>query len=501
MILNIWQSSNLESLWYILPELLLLGGAFGFLTMSLFTPHNRRNILAWAILILLTSLFMAMSGVGTSAEGRVGLFSGLLVVDAFSMYAKVFFILSSMIASFFFYQSKTFGSTKKLLETLAFLMVLTVGLCWMAMSVDLLMTFISLEMVSILSYLLVASKPKDAFSSEAGLKYILFGAVASGIMLFGLSFLFGMVGASDYAAIARHLQGDLHTTEILVLFFSFICILVGFGFKMTIFPTQMWVPDVYQGAPTSVTAFLSVSSKAGGFLIFMRLLIELKVHLGSGAFESLIAQIKMHEILVFFGVMSMIIGNVSALKQKNLKRLMAYSSIAHAGFILLGLSCLGQDGFFAVLFYLFVYMLMNFGAFYIIHLRVIDTGNDHIDSFRGYGNQNIWMSVSMTIFLLSMIGLPPFSGFIAKFYVFKSLLSQKYYMTALLGGINTAIAVYYYMKIIKWMFLKDGNDPEIPRYGKLARVYVILLLVPVISLGIYWKPLIDWVEASLSFVF
>lgn len=500
MIFEAWQTSNFDSLFYILPELLLIGGAFLFLVLSLFPFQKRLWVLVAALALLVVSFFASIATFEGVEGGRVTLFSNLLILDPFSMYARVFFVLASIIVSFFFYQAKTFSSTKKLLETLSFLMVLTVGLSWMAMSVDIIMTFISLEMVSILSYLLVASKPKDAFSSEAGLKYILFGAVASGIMLFGLSYLFGMVGSSDYFSIASHIKNGLEPVEVLMLFFSLICILVGFGFKMTIFPTQMWVPDVYQGAPTSVTAFLSVSSKAGGFLVFIRFLIEIFLQLGQEV-HLFIAQVRLHEILVFFGVISMLIGNVSALKQKNIKRLMAYSSIAHAGFILIGLSCFTKEGFSSVLFYLMIYMIMNFGAFYIIHLRVIDTGNDHIDSFRGYGNQNIWMSVSMTIFLLSLIGLPPFAGFIAKFYVFKSLIGEKYYVAALLGGMNTAIAVYYYMKIIKWMFLKEGNDPEIPRYGKLSRIYVIMLLVPVIFLGIYWKPLLQWIDLSISFIF
>lgn len=498
--MDLWHSSNVQSLVFIIPELILVGMALVYLGLSLTKLNSRPFVLLLSLVVLLTVFVSSLLTFDALGPARINLFSELIVMDPFSMFARIFFVLCAVMVGFFFYQSSTFFNVKKYLEAMAFLFVLTTGLSFMAMSIDFLMTFLSLEMVSILSYLLVASKPRDAFSSEAGLKYILFGAVASGIMLFGISFLFGMVGSSDYATVGLFLRGPIDTYELVVLFFVMICLLVGFGFKMTIFPTQMWAPDVYQGAPTPVTAFLSVASKAGGFFIFMRFLFEVMLQLPYQAADVL-NSLKLHEILVFFGVLSMFIGNVSALRQKNIKRMMAYSSIAHAGFILLGVSTFSKEGFVSVLLYLLIYMLMNFGAFYIIHLRVLDKGSDHIDSFRGFGNQNTWMSVAMTLFLLSLIGLPPFSGFIAKFYVFRSLIAQEYYVAALMGAINTAIAVYYYMKIIKWMFLKDGNDPEIPAYSHLSRVFVASLLIPVVLFGVYWQPILNWAKWSIDFLF
>ncbi|MCB0271659.1 MAG: NADH-quinone oxidoreductase subunit N [Bdellovibrionales bacterium] len=490
---------NIASFAFFVPELILLAGSILLLILSLTKIQSRRWAIAIVLFIFSTAFFASLFSLDRSTT-EIRLFSNLLSLDPFSDFARIFFLFSSLLTTFFFYQSKTFSSTKKFFETTAFLSILTVGLICMVSSVDFLMTFLSMEMVSILSYLLVASRPKDAFSSEAGLKYILFGAVATGIMLFGLSLLFGMAGSSHFTDVASFLAGELGAYQIMALFFCMICLLVGFGFKMTIFPTQMWVPDVYQGAPTSVTAFLSVSSKAGGFLVFLRFLLFCMHEVGNQALM-FFEQVRLHEILVFFGLISMLIGNVSALRQRNMKRLMAYSSIAHAGFMLLGVSCFTQDGFESVLLYLTLYLFMNFGAFYIIHLRTIDTGNDHMDSFRGYGNQNIWMSISMAIFLLSLIGLPPFSGFIAKFYIFKGLIAQEYYTAALLGAVNTVIAVYYYMKIIKWMFLKDGNDPEYPRYSKVSRMFVIFLLIPTVVLGLYWVPLLRWIQISINFVY
>jgi len=494
---QIWLENNLNHWVYLLPELFLLGGAFLMLTLSAWSKLKR----PWALALGLGIFSSAFAcGLYASSQSDILLFSNLLQVDSLVHFSRPFFILCSAIASLFIFQAVTFSSDKKFLETLAFLMVITVGFVFMSMSVDLLMVILSIEMVSILSYLLVARKPNDAFSSEAGLKYILFGAVASGIMMFGFSFIFGLTGSSFYDDMMLKVHSTLQPSEYILLFFGLVSVLIGFGFKMTTFPTQMWAPDVYQGAPTSITAFLSVSSKAAGFLIFIRLLVSFRFQVEQGI-SQITELLRIRDVLVVFGLFSMLIGNVSALRQKNIKRMMAYSSIAHAGFLLLGLSVLNRSGLEAVIFYLMVYAATNLGTFYIIHLRVLDTGNDHIDSFRGYGNQNIWMAVAMSGFLISLIGLPPFGGFIAKFYIFKALLMERYFMTALFAAINSVIAVYYYMNIIKWMFFKEGNDPEYPRYPAYGMILILALSTVTWVMGIYWWPFTEIASRAIRSFF
>jgi NADH-quinone oxidoreductase subunit N len=491
--------TNQESLLFLLPQIVLTLGALSLLFFSMFRVTNRTFLIGFTVIVLLLSMKATVHVEHVMQGGRKELFNGLTVWDSLSYYGHVFFQVIAILCIFFIHISKTFANPKRFIEALAFLLVLTIGLIFMMISKDILMMFLAVEMVSILSYLLVSSKDNDAYSSEAGLKYILYGAVASGLMIYGFSFLFGLAGSSDLHQIGNFLAQGYTPQHRVVVFFSFLAIFMGFGFKMATFPTQMWCPDVYQGAPIPISAFLSVGPKAAGFLMMIRFIHEtLLAHTG---WQDLVAAIELQQVLGFFAIMTMFIGNVGALRQKSLKRLMAYSSIAHAGFILLGIASFTPKGFEASIFYLVHYVFMNLGAFYIIHLRILDTGNDHIDSFRGFGNQNLRMAVFMTIFLFSLTGLPPFSGFISKFYIFSSLIQSQHYVWALLAAVNTAIALYYYVKIIKWMFLKEGNDPTIPRYAWASRIFTMFLVVPVIVFGVYWKPVQVFVRLSLGTIF
>ncbi len=436
--------------------------------------------------------------IGHLYQNRV-LFSYQIVEDKFSFFFTIFFLLAGIVISFFSFDS---AEIKRDLggEYFALIMAAILGMIYMAGAVNFLMLYLSLEMVSLSSYLLSGYTRDDKYSAEAALKYLVFGATASGIMIMGIAYLYGLTGTLNFSVIRDQLVSGIFPsfTLLTILFLIF----AGFFFKMSLVPFHMWAPDVYEGAPTPVAAFLAVASKGAGFAIALRFLYTVMIQ-GSPLSGKLLSDIY-HFIPVnnldwplFLGIISvltMTVGNITALNQTSVKRLLAYSSIAHAGYMLMGFAAMNYIGFYAVLFYLVVYFLMNIGAFLFVQVVYNKIGTDSIVKYRGLGRRTPFAAVMMAIFLFSLAGIPPLGGFIGKFYLFAAVLKSKLYWLAVIGIANSVLSLYYYARIAKMMFLEDSHEKEkVP--VSAAHIFLFVILgFPVVILGVYWSPVLEFVK-------
>ena len=429
------------------------------------------------------------------------LFTEAVVLDPFSSFFKQTIILATILVSIVSLYSDELTKYRKG-EFFTLLGIITFGLFLMVSAVDLIILYISIEIVSIMSFVLAGYLKENTFSNEASLKYVLYGALSSGIMLFGLSYIFGLTGSTNYFQIQNAIS-QLDSSANTALLLSTIMILAGFGYKVSAVPFHFWTPDVYQGAPTTVTAYLSIAPKAGAFAMMIRFFNQ--VFSDGGALSGMdiisTSNIPWASILSLLAVITMTLGNLVALQQNNIKRMLAYSSVAHAGYMLLAMPVMSSESIYAIMIYLVMYLFMNLGAFFIVILVKNKTGGETFDDYKGLGWEMPTVGICMTIFMVSLTGLPPTAGFIGKFYIFASLIKGggSFYWLVFAGAINSVISLYYYLKVVKVMFL-DGDrkdvvlHPEFPMFAML-----MITVIPSIILGIYWSPLAAWVRSSLVF--
>ena len=329
----------------------------------------------------------------------------------------------------------------------------------------------------------------------------MYGGVASGSMIYGMSWIFGMTGSLDYAKIsAAFSEGGVHP---LSLFMALVLILAGFGYKIVFVPFHMWSPDVYQGAPTPVTAFLSVASNAAGVAILIRFFFPAISRLAEGGDWLYVAGVEWPHFLLFVSMVTMTLGNLCALSQQNLKRMLAYSGIAHAGYLLMGLVVLNNDGLRAMLFYVVVYLIMNLGAFLVVVIVADATGREDIEGYRGLAWRGAAIpAVCMAIFLFSLTGLPPFAGFVGKFFLFAAVIKQGgvFVILAVVAILNSVISLYYYAGVVKTMFLDfpEAGDPKV-EMGVNSSALLGFLSCLTVLLGLYWGPLAFYTNQSLRF--
>jgi NADH-quinone oxidoreductase subunit N len=340
----------------------------------------------------------------------------------------------------------------------------------------------------------------QARSSEAALKYLLYGAVSSGLMLFGISLIYGLTGSTNLYIINSLIQGP--HVNLFTLSLAVILIFVGIGYKISSAPFHFWTPDVYEGAPITITAFLSVASKAAGFALLIRFIKITFVSFTNDNGEwTLINVFDWQSVLVAISVLTMTLGNFSALWQNNLKRMLAYSSIAHAGYLLLGIVVLTNQGLLAVLIYLIVYMLMNLGAFLVVMLVANKTNSEEIDVYNGIGYTSPLLGVSFAIFLISLTGLPPTAGFIGKLYLFAALVDAKMITVAVIALLNSVVSLYYYARVLKHMYLVKATESTpsvIPSLG--GRILILILVIPILVFGIYFGPLVNLAKSCLVII-
>jgi NADH-quinone oxidoreductase subunit N len=443
------------------------------------------------------SLALCLGLRGVSGE----IWSGMLVVDPLGLFFKALLIGASLLVALAF----TFRNSRELYgqgqgEFHALLLAVTLSNLLMAAANDLAMLYLALEMVSITSYVMVAYMKGDRMSNEASLKYVLFGAASTGAMLYGLSLLYGIAGTTSLPGIREFLAAGMTDGTRMALYLVALLVFAGFGFKTAAVPFHFWCPDVYQGAPTPVTAFLSVAPKAAGFAILTRFFFTGMATPGAGAWD-LTGSIDWPVVLMLVSALTMTVGNVAALTQTNLKRLLAYSSIAHAGYVMLGVVALSANGARGMMVYLLAYLFMNLGAFLVVTLIHQQDGTFDLRDYPGLYRRAPLLTVAMAIFLLSLMGIPPLVGFMGKLYVFAAVIEKgpSYWWLAMVGAVNAAIAAYYYARVLKTMIIDPGNE-EKPAF-RLATVdqawLAALALANVLPL-LFWARIDGWARAALT---
>jgi len=440
-------------------------------------------------------LLLAQTGVNQSV------FFDMIAVDPFALYFKLLITLATIFVILFSMKSRELDEySNRISEYYMLIAGMVLGMFLMVSSTNLLLMYLAFEMTSISSYVLVGFTKKSDKSSEASMKYIIYGAVASGIMIYGISLLVGMTGATDIYAINEALAGGLDQSLLLTI--SIIMVITGLGFKIAIVPFHFWVPDVYEGAPITITAYLSVASKIAALAMTIRFFRISFFELNTSetvAIWSMIDGLNWNMILAVLAALAMIVGNLSALRQDNIKRMLAYSSIAHAGYILMGLVILTNEGLSAIMIYVFVYLFMNLGAFYVAMLFSNKTGSVSIEGYKGLGHRAPLMGVSMTVFLVALTGFPPTAGFIAKLYIFGAAISAGWYWLVLIAGITTVISLFYYIRVVRNMyFFKPEESAGKLEFDSGTKIILMLLLIPTLLFGVYFTPIFDIARQSIQ---
>jgi NADH-quinone oxidoreductase subunit N len=485
----------LDSLWGIRPELLVAGTLLLVLLADLLLgrgnaltgDHPAGRAPAWlAILGLLASAATAWGQM--QAEPRL-LFFSMLTMDSLAAYGKLFFALSTALVVLVSFRLKHQG------EYLVMLLTAVLGMDLLAGSRNLLMAAIALELVSIPSYVLAGFNRKDPRGGEAALKYMIFGSMASGALLFGASWIFGLTGSLDLAVIQRILAGG--GRDPLMLLLATLLVLSGVGYKIAMAPMHFWCPDVYDGAPTPVTTFFSVGPKAAGILLLARLLFpslaaRQAVNLAAPGFDPLF-------LVAVLAAFTMTLGNLAAIGQTRLKRLLAYSSIAHAGYLMTGLVVATPEGLGAILFYLAVYLFMNYGVFLVVDAVGRTTGEETLDAVRGLGKRHSGLAFALTVFLVSLVGLPPVAGFIGKLVLFGEVIRGGWYWLATVAVLNSVVSLYYYFGIAKAVWFEDGADMvESAPLPAIHMAVIGCLCALTLVLGLWWQPLADLTHVSIA---
>lgn len=490
----------LSSLNLIYPEIILTSTLVIVLLFDLIFKNYKSllPILTFAGIVIALFFTILNFNVNEFAFGY-GTNNYLLSIDDFSNFFKLIILLTSLIIIGFAFLSNEIKTCRdRHGEFYSLLLGMMVGMFFLVSANDLIMIYISIEILSLSSYVLAGFVKTSLRNSEASLKYVIYGGVSSGIMIFGISLIYGITGSTNLSEINSILKVT-YTSDIAFLL-SVLMVLAGLGFKISIVPFHFWTPDVYEGAPITITAYLSVASKAAGFAALIRFVkIMFLTGIVNNDYWTLFPIFDWRTLLIIFSIITMTLGNFSALWQDNLKRMLAYSSIAHAGYILLGLAVLSNQGLTAVLFYLFIYLFMNLGAFLVVMLIANEINSEDIDDYKGLGYSLPFLSAMLSIFLISLVGLPPTAGFIAKLYIFIALIDAKMIVVAVIALLNTVLSLYYYVRVMKNLYLAKPSEKEIKiKHTSLAYLIVLFLAIPVLIFGIYFAPLTNLAKYSLK---
>lgn len=437
-------------------------------------------------------------------KGEGGLtFSNSFAVDSFGHFFKVIILITSfMIILFTFFSKELFGKERQMGEYYSLIVGMTFGMFLLTGATNLILIYLAIETMSISSYVLAGYTKEIRRASEASLKYVIYGAVSSGIMIYGISLIFGLTGTLNLFGINEYLT--THNVNTFALLISSLMIVAGFGYKISAVPFHFWTPDVYEGAPITITAYLSVASKAAGFAVLIRFLQTTFTTETPDQINTAVEVLKNVDwklIIAILAVLSMTLGNLVALTQTNVKRLLAYSSIAHAGYILMGISVMNYTGIASTMIYLTVYMFMNLGAFFIVMIIANKINSEELEDYQGLGYRYPLLGVAMTIFLISLTGLPPTAGFIGKLFVFTAVLDANMIWLAVIGVINSVISLYYYVSIFRNMFLRQPVNPVEKQTLSLPNiVMIVILIIPNLLFGIYYSDIVNWAYSSASLI-
>ncbi|MFP4527507.1 MAG: NADH-quinone oxidoreductase subunit N [Candidatus Kapaibacterium sp.] len=459
--------------------------------------RSSRNIAGIIALVgfVVTGIFLA----DQATEGTF-VFERMLAVDSFATFFKFIVLISSFIVVIMsFFSDELYAENRKLGEYFTIIVGMTFGMFLLSGATNLIMIYLAIEMMSISSYILAGYTKEIRRAGEASLKYVIYGAVSSGVMIYGISILYGLTGTLNLAEINVFLANN--NPSIYALMVSVLMILAGFGYKISAVPFHFWTPDVYEGAPVTITAYLSVASKAAGFAVLIRFMkagfIDLSMS-GQSVWSDL-GGIDWMTVIAILAVLTMTLGNLVAVWQNNVKRMLAYSSIAHAGYMLMAVAAMTDTGILAVEVYFFVYLFMNLGAFFVVMLIANKIGSEELEDYTGLGYRAPILGVAMTIFMISLTGLPPTAGFIGKLYVFTAVLEADMIWLAVVGVLNSVVSLFYYVKVLRNMWVR-GVDVERPAlsYSSPAKIILMLLVIPTLLFGIYFTPILQWAERSVG---
>lgn len=468
----------------ILPEILILVVSMLLLIVEPFWKEEQRRNAGWLtagglLLSMLISLFFGQPGEPTATLG------GMIRFDWLGFFFKMLFMFAGTATALLMMDSERLGNRG---EAYLLLLASILGMNLMAVSSDLIMLFLAIETTSIPLYVLAGFMLADDKSTEAGFKYLLFGILTTTIMLYGFSLIFGFSGTTDLYQLANMFQtGDLSLTS---AFGVLALILVGIGFKVSIVPFHFWAPDVYEGSPTPIAGFLSTASKAAGFAVLVRLFFVSFPNLAPSWTTT----------LAILAAVTMTVGNLLTLPQTNIKRLLAYSSVAHAGYAMIGVVAFNQLGAASVVFYLAAYIATNLLAFGIVMAYSRITGLEDIRDYAGMSRRNPILALMMLSAFLSLTGMPPFAGFVTKVVVFAAGIQAGYTWLVVLGIINSVIGAYYYLNVLKFVYLyRMPNEDEENHPVPLTRPYAIalgVLTIGVILIGTVFAPWFNWSDAA-----
>jgi len=452
------------------PEILIASLAFLVLFLGLMAPKNERRSLG---VFAIVGIVLAMLAVAFDFPYMREYFGNMYLIDGYSSFFKLIFLASSLLVCM------TVNSYDRPLagkqgEFYVLVLFATLGMMITVSAGDLVTLYVGLELMTISFYVLTANLAgEDARSSEAGLKYLILGALSSAILLYGLSLIYGCTGTTIIKDIATFSDPSP------AFWLGIVFILAGFCFKISAFPFHMWAPDIYEGAPTPVTAFLAAGSKAAGFAVFVRL------------FLTAFPQYAQHWVwlIAVIAAITMVFGNLVAIPQQNIKRMLAYSSIAQAGYILVGLVAADQLGIKGILFYSAAYVFANTGAFAVAIAFSRYTESDDISDYAGLAQRSPFLAATMLICLLSLAGLPPFAGYTGKFYLFMAVINQGYTWLAIVGMVMSMISVYYYLSVAKVMYTGDVTDYRPIKLEGTVKTALYICLLGTIIIGCYPEPL------------
>ena len=463
------------------PVLVL--SVFGMMVLitDLFIGKNK------SILVFMSLIGLLMAAISSLAKFNLPVhsFNGAYVVDHLSVFFTFIFCISSAMAILL---SVDFNKREeiKVGEYYSLILFCTVGMIVLASSTDMIMIFLGIEIISISLYILAGVRRKDIKSNEAALKYFLLGAFATGFLLYGMALIYGSTGSTKLSIISKVVSEGQIISEPLMLM-GVVLLIIGFSFKVAAVPFHMWAPDVYQGAPTPVTAFMAVGPKAASLAAFYRVMTEAMPEL-SYSWEIL---------LCIVSVLSMFIGNLGAIMQTNIKRLIAFSSVSHVGYLLIAIIAKSSLSSSSLMFYMLTYAFMIFGVFgIVILLGRKGEENLEIENYSGLAYKHPVIALTMTIFLLSLGGLPPLAGFVAKFYIFSAALKEGYLILVIIAVLNSAISLYYYLKVIVFMYMKEPVKPFNITLSPMTLLVIAISVFGTIQLGIYPDPIISLAQSQ-----
>ncbi len=465
------------------PEIFLAIASMVLLMIGVYRGNGATRLLSWlAVLCFAITLAMVLQADPVSNVS----FAGMYVADSFTAFTKALVLIASaagLIMSLGYIKEE--GMNR--FEYPVLFVLATLGMLMMISANDLIALYMGIELQSLALYVIAAFKRDSLRSTEAGLKYFVLGALSSGMLLYGCSLIYGFTGATGFDAIAKFMEGREQASIGLIVGIVFMC--AGLAFKVSAVPFHMWTPDVYEGAPTPVTAFFAIAPKVAALALFMRALIV----------PFLAVSADWQQIIIVISVASMLLGAFAAIWQDNIKRLMAYSSIGHVGFALIGLAAGSAEGVRGVLIYLAIYVAMNIGTFACILCMRRKTGMvENISDLSGLSKTNPLMALALAIFMFSMAGIPPLGGFFGKFYVFIAAVNAELYALAVIGVLASVVGAFYYLRIIKVMYFDDAVEPFEGPMSLEMRAIIGLCGVFVVFFAFYTAPFVASAQIAAS---